>query len=191
MGRKCLWCSNVQEFRCHDRAAPGSRVTRKRFLWTENGTRYLFRPRRRSHSHAHVLIIATAPVCVCAQVCVLHLFSLVLSAHRGPMCVKPRTLCCLQWCLWQCQSVIVPSLWSSTELCSMKPAMYLTGVTGAGISRSVHWAPPVVTAIANVRHTSIMYMSQYLVCMHDESLIEYRRKKKGEKWNRYWQEVVA
>lgn len=140
---------NVRESRWHEKSTC-RRITRKHFLkwnvdvfnlWTEKGAANNFlSPPAQSHSHAHVLIIATAPVCVCASfVCVLS-----MCANVGPMCVKSRTLCCLQWCLWQCQSVIVPSLWSSTELFSINPAMYLTGVIGAGISRCVLWVPPVV-----------------------------------------------
>lgn len=141
------WDCNVREFRCHEQSTC-RRIIRKHFLkwnvdvlrlWTERGAANSLSPGAVSLTRTCIDYSDGASLCVCF-ICVL----LSMCASVGPMCVKPRTLCCLQWCLWQCQSVIVPSLWSSTELFSMKPAMYLTGVIGAGLSRCVLWVPPVV-----------------------------------------------
>lgn len=44
--------------------------------------------------------------------------------------------------------------------------------------RSLIPARSLYTAIANVRHNSICIMSQYLVCMHDDSLIEYTEERR-------------
>lgn len=166
--RKCLSCSNVREFRCHDRS-----TSREVELY---GKHFLCLTVNRERCRANISLSPGAEksltrtctdysdgasLCVCFICVCAPLFH--QSCHERP----PRSMCVkLVPCVFSdvCDSVRVSLSirCGLLQLFSMKPAMYLTGVIDAGTSRSVLWAPLFATAIANVRHTSILYMSQYI-----------------------------
>ena len=112
-------------------------------------------------------------MCVCASMC------LSMCAFVPSVCVMPRTSCIL---CDVCDSVRVSvgCALQATRLCLILVGLYFTGVIVVWYTtqRSLSPARSLFTAIANVRHNSILFMSQYLVCMHDESLIEYTEERR-------------